>query len=176
MPELRELDIVEIAIQIMDGSTFQEATRPPTIRTGSYVLRFRDFKGQVNEVGQEWIRFSADAEQDGVRKGTQFVSVTPHTYRRDTGKLDKMTVLYAQFLKALGLSPEDSSPAELVAAFQAAPVQAFITEALRAPEEGKYVSAKYTESGDYDADTIALLDSGYVPQNFVQNVSKVKNS
>ena len=176
MPELRELDINEIAAQVMDPSTYVEANRPPTLRTGSYVLRFRDFKGQANDEGQEWIRFSTDAEQEGTRKGSQFVSVTPHTYRRDTGKLDRMTVLYGQFLKALDLPAGESSPASLVAAFQNAPVRAFITETLRAPEGGKYVSVKYTESGDYDSDTIALLDSGHIPQNFVQNVGKVKSA
>lgn len=183
MPEVHSIDIADLVTQAMESGAYAEATRPNTLPTGLYKLTLRHYEGQENGEGQQWVRLQVGAERISKekdpfsgRKGTAFFNATPNLYRRENGRLDKMTVLWGQMAKAFDIAPEDASAKAVLEAFTNYPLQGFITETLQGPEgmDPRYQRVEYLEDGAYSPATLALLDQGYVPQNYVQNLGKVK--
>ena len=174
MPGLTDLSISDIAAQVLDPSAYEEAVRPRTIPTGSYRLRHREHKGQVNDAGQQSVHLTVEAlSTENERRGTLFFDVTPNIYRREDGRLHKMTALFGQLSKAVNRVGEDVE--KVLSAFEETLIQGYVTETLRGPEGiGGYEKVAYTDDGGYSEKTLALLDEGWVPKNYVQSISKVK--
>lgn len=176
MAELKTLDIHDIGVQVMDPSTYEEASRPRTVPTGSYRLYRREMRVQENEHGHQWLNYTVDVKDTaGDSRGTQYFSASWMTLRTPEGKLDRMSRLYGQLVKTLGLSAENSEPAKVDAAFTDAPVSGYITEYLQSLDTPpRFQNAGYTEDGGYNAATRQRLEEGWIPKNAIQSISAVK--
>jgi|FLYL01.1.fsa_nt_gi hypothetical protein len=166
---MRDLSVTEIADLAADPAAVAAVQAPPTVPTGKYALRLKGVRAQQNDEGVILLRFTAEAQADGERRGTVFFDASPQTRFRPDGKPTREWRLYGQLLGALGLQG-DTKVGDLLAQIEASQptVGARVREVIVTPESKYYDSDKLT-----DEDKVALLQSGARAKNYVDAIFPV---
>ena len=154
------------------ASEVAESTRFRTLRTGSYMLTPESAEFQLASDKSPWpgrqiVRIRAQATELGQAKGRVFFDAAPESRRDDAGELDRPAKLWRQIINVYGMSDKTDGDVYTALTTQKWPFLGYVTEAFRKPEGG-WMSART------EADRKEFTEAGYEPQNFVQNISKVK--
>lgn len=157
-----------------DEKTLREATSSPTVRTGSYRFEINSKKlsrgadafqdGTPNpNAGRLQVRIGGGVFLDGQRKGSVFFNASPEERRKDSGKLDGQTKLWAQMVKALDMKGKPNN--EVFEVLESIPYSVYVEEVARTPEGLKTIKDDETRRG--------YQESGYELQNFVYTIKAI---
>lgn len=150
-----------------------EATSFKTVPTGKYLVRAKAHNTSRDKQGRVVTNFTLDVlGEDGTRKATTFLKVSPEEQYTSTGNLDSKAKLYGQLNKALGLD-DSASILEMTQVFMVTPVRATI-ELVFKGEKDPVTGWPVWLNPKTDEETADYRARGYEATNQVRGISKAE--
>lgn len=167
-------DIEVLFQQRTPATEVAEAARFRTLKTGPYLLTPEQAEFQLAGEKSPWpgrqiVHIRVQATEGGESRGRMFFDASPESRRDAKGELDRPAKLWRQLISVYQMGDKSDGDVYTTLTTQKWPFNGYVTEAFRKPEGG-WVSART------EADRKEYLEAGYEPSNFVQTISKVKNT
>lgn len=176
--DVTPLSNTELFEKVASQALISEANQFRTVSAGTYLLRKNKHDAYVAD-GRTIVDFRMDIiGQDGKKKASAKLSISPDVKRTANGYLDGKAKLFGQLTRALWPTESNEQRAshslgEIVETLGQTPIDGYVALTFRGPKDPVSGQSVFVDAGTPEEE-VSFRSRGYEPMNLIRSVQPVK--